>query len=319
MAGDRVASGLTDEPPATETLLSPTASQTTPAVSGAMESAARRSAASQGARKTFLERVEAFISRLGSRNNFWHRLTSLIWLPYAFRSGIRMKRVDASTFTATLPFTRFNKNWYNAMAGAALLGNSEIAGGMYVFGVCGGDYIVVCKHLEYRFLRPCFGPAEYRCTPREDLRRLVGEGGEFNVTLDMDVVQIIPTMVGKKVGRAVRRGRSRSRRARAEASARGHGAPVDSGAQVDPLAPVDLGVRAGSVTPERPQRADRAERLERLKNREKRVGRVVVTFHVTPKSHHKARAARRSTTDPATDQDAPPNPQGVPGPDGERA
>ena len=46
---------------------------------------------------------------------------SMIWLPYAFRSGIRMQRVDAETFTAELPFRRFNKNWYNAMAGAALL------------------------------------------------------------------------------------------------------------------------------------------------------------------------------------------------------
>ena len=39
------------------------------------------------------------------------------------------------------------------MAGAALLGNTEIAGGNYVFKVCGGDYTVVCKNLEYRFLR----------------------------------------------------------------------------------------------------------------------------------------------------------------------
>jgi len=83
-------------------------------------------------RKSFLDRVEAYISRLSTRNNFWHRITSLIWLPFAFRSGI--KRLNTNTFTAILPFRRFNRNWYNAMAGAALLGNSEIAGGMYVFG-----------------------------------------------------------------------------------------------------------------------------------------------------------------------------------------
>ena len=41
---------------------------------------------------------------------------------------------------AILPFRKFNKNWYNAMAGAALLGNAEIAGGMYVFGTVGADY-----------------------------------------------------------------------------------------------------------------------------------------------------------------------------------
>src|SRR6185503_2274160 len=98
-----------------------------------------------------------------------------------FRSGIRMKRIDTSTFTAVLPFRRFNKNWYNAMAGAALLGNSEIAGGMYVFGLCGADYTVVCRNLEYRFLRPCYGPAIYRITPREDIKSLMEGGDEFNI------------------------------------------------------------------------------------------------------------------------------------------
>ncbi len=162
------------------------------------------------ARKTsFVDRVEAFISRLSTRNNFWHRVCSLIWLPFAFRSGIKMKRLDDNTFNAVLPFRRFNRNWYNAMAGAALLGNAEIAGGMYVFGVCGGDYTVVCKHLEYKFLRPCFGPAVYRLTPRGDIQALIANGVEFNIIIDMDVCQTIakPKLAGgdgekeKRVGR----------------------------------------------------------------------------------------------------------------------
>ncbi|MEM7628661.1 MAG: hypothetical protein AAF995_00535 [Planctomycetota bacterium] len=157
------------------------------------------------AKRSLFERAEAFVSRLSGRNNFWHRLTSLIWLPYAFRSGITMKKVDETTYSAMLPFRRFNKNWYNAMAGAALLGNSEIAGGMYVFGVCGGDYTVVCKHLEYRFMRPCFGPAEYRITPREDLHALVNNGGEFNITVDMDIVQMVPEIDKAKRERAKRK------------------------------------------------------------------------------------------------------------------
>ena len=76
-------------------------------------------------RPTFVERVEAFISRLSTRNNFWHRVCSLIWLPYAFRSGITMKRLDSRRFTAVLPFKRINRNWYNAMAGAALLARAR--------------------------------------------------------------------------------------------------------------------------------------------------------------------------------------------------
>ena len=232
----------------------------------ALESAARISAAAAPPKKTLFEKMEAFVSRLSSRNNFWHRVTSLIWLPYAFRSGIRMRRKDERTFAATLPFTRFNKNWYNAMAGAALLGNAEIAGGMYVFGVCGGDYTVVCKHLEYKFLRPCFGPAEYRIKPKDDIHALVEDGGEFNIVIDMDIVQILPTMVGDKVGKEIKK--ERKRRRKREAS--------------KPDGP------AGTLT--------REQRLQRLKNREKRVGRATATFHVTPKAHHKAKAERSKGT-----------------------
>ena len=173
-------------------------------------------------KRTFMDRVDIFISRLSTRNNFWQRVCSLFWLPYAFKSGIRMKPVSKDTFAAVLPYNRFNRNWYNAMAGAALLANSEIAGGMYVFGACGGGYTVVCKNLEYRFLRPCFGPAVYKITPREDLKALIEAGGEFNLTLDMEIVQqsilpekirggaeaVLPKAVGERVaGKEKRVGR----------------------------------------------------------------------------------------------------------------
>ena len=65
----------------------------------------------------------------------------------------------------------------------------EIAGGSYVFGICGADYTVVCKHLEYKFLRPCLGPAVYRIKAREDVKALMATGGEFNITTDMDILQ----------------------------------------------------------------------------------------------------------------------------------
>jgi hypothetical protein len=146
-----------------------------------------------------MDRVDIFISRLSTRNNFWQRVCSLFWLPYAFKSGIRIKRLDAATFAAVLPFKRFNRNWYNAMAGAALLANSEIAGGMYIFGITGGAYTIVCKNLEYRFLRPCFGPAIYKITPREDIHALIAAGREFNLTVDLEVIQqaLLPETVAK--------------------------------------------------------------------------------------------------------------------------
>src|SRR4051812_12988430 len=142
-------------------------------------------------KKSLFDRVEAFISKLSVRDNFWNSVCSLIWLPLAFFSGIRMKEMDASTFVAraVLPFRRFNRNWYRAMAGGALLANSEIAGGAYVFGICGADYTVVCKHLEYKFLRPCLGPAVYRIKAREDVKALMATAKEFNITTDMDILQ----------------------------------------------------------------------------------------------------------------------------------
>jgi len=155
-------------------------------------------------RGTMLQRLEAFVSRLSTRNNFWHKVCSLIWLPFAFKSGITMRRVDSKTFTAVLPFKRVNRNWYNAMAGAALLGNSEVAAGMYLFSECGSDYIVVCKSMTYRFLRPCYGPAIYHITNCEDVQQKIAEGKEFNIDLAMEIRQQLKSKSrsdGKLIGR----------------------------------------------------------------------------------------------------------------------
>jgi len=175
-------------------------------------------------RKSLYDRIEAFVSRLSMRDNFWNSICSMIWLPLAFFSGIRLKELDTNSIVAQaiLPFRRFNRNWYRAMAGGALLANSEIAAGTFIFGVCGADWTVVCKNLNYTFLRPCFGPAVYRITPREDLKPHLAAGREFNVTIDMDISQ--------------------------------------------------QGFKG---------------------QQDRRVGRCEATFHVTPKVHHKTRAARR--------------------------
>ncbi|MHC5115164.1 MAG: PaaI family thioesterase [Planctomycetota bacterium] len=150
----------------------------------------------------FGARIERFISRLSTRNNFWHKVCSLIWLPYAFRSGISMKRLDSKRFIAVLPFKRVNRNWYNAMAGAALLGNSEVAAGMYLFAEIGSDYQVVCKEMRYQFLRPCLGPAVYDIVNTEAVDAKVAAGGEFNIDLELEIRQQL-----QKKGRERRVGR----------------------------------------------------------------------------------------------------------------
>ncbi len=148
----------------------------------------------------FVKKIEMFIGRLSTKNNFWNKICSLIWLPFAFSSGLFMTKDEN---VAILPFRRFNKNWYNAMAGAILLGNSEIAGGTYVFKKTNGLYRVVCKNLEYKFLRPCIGPAVYKMTPREDIENLVSLGKEFNIDLDMTIYQLMfaPNEKQRRVGK----------------------------------------------------------------------------------------------------------------------
>lgn len=154
-------------------------------------------------KRTLFQRFEAYVSRLSTRNNFWHKVCSLIWLPYAFRSGISMKRLGSHRFRAVLPFKRVNRNWYNAMAGAALLGNSEVAAGLFLFSEIGEAYIVVCKEMTYRFLRPCLGPAVYEIVNTEDLQQKVAAGGEFNIRIDMEIRQQLMKQKGKelRVGR----------------------------------------------------------------------------------------------------------------------
>jgi hypothetical protein len=135
------------------------------------------------------DKMEAWLSRISTAHPILQKMCSSIWLPYAFRSGISMKRLDTNRFVAVLPFRRFNRNWYNAMAGAALLGNSEVAGGMYLFSKCGTDYMVVCKEMKYKFVRPCFGPAMYEVINAEDVDSKIAHGGEFNISLVMEIRQ----------------------------------------------------------------------------------------------------------------------------------
>ena len=139
----------------------------------------------------FVQRTEKKFSELSTRSNFWHRTLAWVFLPLAYRSGIRLGEHDADGFAVVLPFRRFNRNWYSAMAGAALLANSEVAGGMYIFGFVGADYTVVCKELSYKFLRPCLGPAIYRVKPVDDVEALMADGDEFNVRVEMEILQAV--------------------------------------------------------------------------------------------------------------------------------
>ncbi len=134
-------------------------------------------------------RFEAWVERLAHKYKFIRKITSRLYLPIAFHSGLTMKKLDPHTFTYVLPFRRFNRNFYDAMAGAALVANSEIAAGMYLFGELGGKWTVVCKNINYRFLRPCLGPAIYKVDPRDELKARLAAGVEFNIDLTLEILQ----------------------------------------------------------------------------------------------------------------------------------
>lgn len=148
---------------------------------------------------------ENWLTEKSTESNRWHRFLAWVFLPLAYRSGIKLgQRSDTGDYEVAVPFTTFNKNWYNAMAGAALLGNSEVAGGMYIFNQVGPEYTVVCKELSYKFRLPCVGPAIYRVKPVEDIDELKRHKLEFNVTVDMQIVQAVRHKDEKerKVGKA---------------------------------------------------------------------------------------------------------------------
>lgn len=147
---------------------------------------------------------ENWLTRKSNESNRWHRFLAWVFLPLAYRSGIKLGRQTEDGYEAVMPFSTFNKNWYNAMAGAALLANSEVAGGMYIFNQVGPDYTVVCKELHYKFRLPCLGPAIYRVKPADNIAELKRTKLEFNVTVDMQVVQAVHHKDEKerKVGKA---------------------------------------------------------------------------------------------------------------------
>ena len=148
---------------------------------------------------------ENWLTEKSTESNRWHRLLAWVFLPLAYRSGIKLgEQTGDGKYEVVVPFTTFNKNWYNAMAGAALLGNSEVAGGMYIFNQVGPDYTVVCKELNYKFRLPCVGPAIYRVKPVEDIAELKKHNLEFNVTVNMLIVQAVHHKDEKerKVGKA---------------------------------------------------------------------------------------------------------------------
>jgi len=136
----------------------------------------------------FYRRVEQKLSKLCFENNFFYKILTSIYLPLASKAGMKLGKQVGEVYETVLPFKRFNKNWYDAMAGAAILANTEIAGGMAIFQLVGEKYTVVCKELSYKFRLPCQSDATYRVKILDDIHKLMKTKPEFNLRMEIDVL-----------------------------------------------------------------------------------------------------------------------------------
>jgi hypothetical protein len=129
------------------------------------------------------------ITELAIYNPFWRRFLAFFWMPFAYHSGIRIVRRSGEALNVLLPFRRPNRNWYGDMAGAAILGNAELAAGMILFEHCGAECIIVCKKMDFHFHANCTGPALYVSRAKTDIEDKLAAGRPFECAMEMDVFQ----------------------------------------------------------------------------------------------------------------------------------
>lgn len=144
-------------------------------------------------------RIEAKFSKLCFENNFWYKILTTIYLPMAAKSNMKLGIWKDDVYEVVLPFKRFNKNWYNDMAGAVLLANTEVAGGMAIFKLVGEKYTVVCKEMSYKFRLPCKSAATYRVKIVDDIHELLKTKIEFNLNMEIEVMAELKNKL-RKIG-----------------------------------------------------------------------------------------------------------------------
>lgn len=135
------------------------------------------------------QRTRIALKRLTTRSRFWHNALTMIFMPSLWRSGIRL-RLMPDYFQGVLPFNRNNRNFDGDVAGAALLGNCEVAAGGYIFYAAEGAFSVVCKKLSFNFRRPCRAAVEYRVALREELAALLAARRPFTMDLSVEVFEL---------------------------------------------------------------------------------------------------------------------------------
>jgi hypothetical protein len=145
--------------------------------------------------------LEIKLNKLSIKKPFINRLLAVIFMPFISRSGLKVN-YDPKNFYAYLPKKRFNSNWYGTQAGAAILGNSELAAGCYLFLRTEGEYRMVCTRLDYRFLLPSTDPVIFKVELDEaELEEKIAAGGKFMMDLTIKLYRAkTRSTTGKRIG-----------------------------------------------------------------------------------------------------------------------
>jgi hypothetical protein len=144
---------------------------------------------------------EVRLNKLSIKKPFLNRVLGLVFMPFIARSGLKVN-YDPDNFYVYLPKKRFNSNWYGTMAGAAILGNSELAAGSYLFMLTRGEYRMVCTRLDYRFLLPSTDSVTFKVfLDEEELAEKVKQGGQFMMDMSLKLYRApSKTTTGKRIG-----------------------------------------------------------------------------------------------------------------------
>ncbi|MDR9469166.1 hypothetical protein [Marinospirillum sp.] len=144
---------------------------------------------------------EVRLNKLSIKSPFFNRVLGLVFMPFIARSGLKVN-YDPADFYAYLPKKRFNSNWYGTQSGAAILGNSELAAGAYLFMLTQGEYRMVCTQLDYRFLLPSTDPVIFRVKlDQAELEEKLAAGGKFMMDLTIKLYRATSrTSTGKRIG-----------------------------------------------------------------------------------------------------------------------
>ncbi|MBT1450616.1 hypothetical protein KJ365_06945 [Glaciecola sp. XM2] len=145
-------------------------------------------------------KLEKYFNRLSIKSRFFNRVLSFFFMPFVHKSGLKMNFVE-DDYYAILPKRRINTNWYGTMAGGAILGNSELAAGSYLFMLSKGEYRMICTRLNYRFLLPSLDSIMYKAyVDLEELAEKIKAGGKFNIDMTLKVFRINNDKAGRRIG-----------------------------------------------------------------------------------------------------------------------